>query len=52
MISFLIKNSQEILLTSEQFETELWSLTTEDGRVLQLLDEGRGDPFKESALQP
>lgn len=34
-----------------QFETKEWSLETEDGRIVQLLDEGRGDPFKGSALQ-
>jgi hypothetical protein len=34
-----------------QFETQEWSLEMEDGRVLQLLDETRTDPFKDSALR-
>lgn len=34
-----------------QFETQEWSLELEDGRKLQLLDEGRADPFKNTALQ-
>lgn len=29
-----------------QFETKEWSLETEDGRKIQLLDEGRVDPFR------
>ncbi|KAI4117711.1 MAG: hypothetical protein LQ345_002105 [Seirophora villosa] len=33
------------------FETKEWSLELEDGRVLQLLDEERADPFKNTALQ-
>ncbi|KAL8691342.1 MAG: hypothetical protein Q9218_003410 [Villophora microphyllina] len=34
------------------FETQVWSLELEDGRILQLLDEGRADdPFKNTALQ-
>ncbi|KAL9065458.1 MAG: hypothetical protein Q9161_008219 [Pseudevernia consocians] len=31
-----------------KFETKEWSLETEDGRKIQLLDEGRADPFKET----
>ena len=31
--------------------TKEWSLETEDGRKIQLLDEGRKDPFLNSALQ-
>ncbi len=34
-----------------KFETKEWSLTTEDGRVIQLLDEGREDPFKDMTQQ-
>ncbi|KAL9104679.1 MAG: hypothetical protein Q9163_000422 [Psora crenata] len=33
------------------FETREWSLETEDGRIVQLLDEGKADPFKNTALQ-
>ncbi|CAF9904712.1 MAG: hypothetical protein HETSPECPRED_004763 [Heterodermia speciosa] len=33
------------------FETQEWSLETEDGRVIHLLDENRTDPFKNTALQ-
>ncbi|KAI4127146.1 MAG: hypothetical protein LQ347_004716 [Umbilicaria vellea] len=33
------------------FDTQEWSLTTEDGQVIQLLDEERPDPFKNTALQ-
>jgi cytochrome c oxidase assembly factor 1 len=29
-----------------RFETKEWSLETEDGRTIQLLDETRTDPFK------
>jgi len=35
----------------EQFETQEWSLETEDGKVIQLLEEERSDPFKNSALR-
>lgn len=28
-----------------QFETIEWSLETEDGRIVQLLDEGDADPL-------
>ena len=28
-----------------------WSLETEDGRTVQLMDEGRGDPFKNTTLE-
>ena len=34
-----------------QFETKEWSLETEDGRIVQLLDEGRVDPFQNTTLQ-
>lgn len=34
-----------------QFETKEWSLTTEDGRLIQLLDEGREDPFRNMTQQ-
>ncbi len=34
-----------------QFQTKEWSLETEDGRILQLLDEERADPFRNTALQ-
>ncbi|MCJ1299375.1 hypothetical protein MMC08_002167 [Hypocenomyce scalaris] len=34
-----------------QFETQEWSLETEDGQVIRLLDEERLDPFKNTALQ-
>ncbi|PGG97977.1 hypothetical protein AJ79_09032 [Helicocarpus griseus UAMH5409] len=30
------------------FRTEVWSLTMEDGTVIQLLDAARGDPFQAS----
>ncbi|KAL9125309.1 MAG: hypothetical protein Q9217_005467 [Psora testacea] len=33
------------------FETKEWSLETEDGRIVQLLDDGRVDPFKNTTLQ-
>ncbi|KAL9004465.1 MAG: hypothetical protein Q9188_002718 [Gyalolechia gomerana] len=33
------------------FETQEWSLELEDGRKLQLLDERRADPFKNTTLQ-
>ncbi|KAI4122078.1 MAG: hypothetical protein LQ338_006011 [Usnochroma carphineum] len=33
------------------FETQEWSLEMEDGRKLQLLNEERADPFKNTALQ-
>ncbi|KAL9593401.1 MAG: hypothetical protein Q9219_007569 [cf. Caloplaca sp. 3 TL-2023] len=33
------------------FETQEWSLELADGRKLQLLDEGRTDPFKGTGLQ-
>ncbi|MCJ1355099.1 MAG: hypothetical protein MMC33_005090 [Icmadophila ericetorum] len=33
------------------FETQEWSLELEDGRVIQLLDEDRIDPFRNTALQ-
>ncbi|MCJ1392243.1 hypothetical protein MMC18_005110 [Xylographa bjoerkii] len=33
------------------FETQEWSLETEDGRVIHLLEEERKDPFKNTALQ-
>ncbi|KAL8793474.1 MAG: hypothetical protein Q9195_003957 [Heterodermia aff. obscurata] len=33
------------------FETQEWSLETEDGSVIHLLDENRTDPFKSPALQ-
>ena len=32
---------------ASQFETTEWSLTTEDGRVLHLLDEGKPDPARQ-----
>ena len=39
-------------LTSRvQFETKEWSLETMDGRKLQLLDQGREDPFKNTSLE-
>lgn len=31
-----------------QFKTEEWSLETEDGKVVQLLDESSGDPFNKA----
>jgi hypothetical protein len=34
-----------------QFETLEWSLETEDGEVIRLLDEERADPFKNSTLR-
>ena len=33
-----------------QFETKVWSLETEDGRVVNLLDEGKEDPFVNTDL--
>ncbi|MCJ1315165.1 hypothetical protein MMC15_000481 [Xylographa vitiligo] len=33
------------------FETQEWSLETEDGKIIQLLEEVRKDPFKNTALQ-
>ncbi|KAL8712565.1 MAG: hypothetical protein Q9220_003096 [cf. Caloplaca sp. 1 TL-2023] len=33
------------------FETQEWSLEFDDGRKLQLLDEVRADPFKNTTLQ-
>ncbi|KAL2051592.1 hypothetical protein ABVK25_008006 [Lepraria finkii] len=34
-----------------KFETKEWSLETEDGRKIQLMDEGREDPFLNTALE-
>lgn len=34
-----------------QFETKEWSLETEDGRKIQLLDQGRADPFRDTLLE-
>ncbi len=34
-----------------QFETQEWSLEMEDGRKIDLLEENRADPFKNTALQ-
>ena len=34
-----------------QFETQEWSLELEDGRKIDLLEENRADPFKNTALQ-
>ncbi|MCJ1475336.1 hypothetical protein MMC13_003998 [Lambiella insularis] len=33
------------------FETQEWSLETEDGEIIQLLEEERADPFKNTTLQ-
>ena len=33
-----------------QFETVEWSLETEDGRKIELLDEGRVDPLEGTAI--
>ena len=33
-----------------QFETVEWSLETEDGRKIQLLDEGREAPLEGTAI--
>ncbi|MCJ1340220.1 hypothetical protein MMC09_005514 [Bachmanniomyces sp. S44760] len=33
------------------FETEEWSLKTEDGQIVQLLQEERSDPFKNTQLR-
>ena len=35
----------------DQFETQEWSLELEDGRKIDLLEENRADPFKNTALQ-
>ncbi|MCJ1414629.1 hypothetical protein MMC32_000956 [Xylographa parallela] len=40
-----------VRLRTLAFETQEWSLETEDGRVIQLLEEERKDPFKNTALQ-
>ncbi|KAL2041120.1 hypothetical protein N7G274_006064 [Stereocaulon virgatum] len=34
-----------------RFETKEWSLETEDGRKIELMDEGREDPFLNTALE-
>lgn len=47
----LVKGYRVGSLTNWQFETQEWSLELEDGRKLQLLDEERADPFKNTALQ-
>ena len=33
-----------------QFETKEWTLETEDGRVVNLLNEGKEDPFVNTDL--
>lgn len=33
-----------------QFETTEWSLETEDGRIVQLLDEGDADPLQGTSI--
>lgn len=33
------------------FQTQEWSLETEDGRVIQLLEDDRADPFQNTPLQ-
>ena len=33
-----------------QFETVEWSLETEDGRKIQLLDDGRADPLEGTSI--
>lgn len=33
-----------------QFETTEWSLETEDGRIIQLLDEEHGDPLQGTTI--
>lgn len=40
-----------MLTVWEQFETQEWSLELEDGRKIDLLEENRADPFKNTALQ-
>jgi len=39
------------LMASGQFETQEWSLETEDGKKIQLLDEGKADPIINTTLQ-
>ncbi|MCJ1412305.1 hypothetical protein MMC19_006399 [Ptychographa xylographoides] len=33
------------------FETQEWSLETEDGKIIQLLEEERADPFRNTVLR-
>lgn len=40
-----------MLMLAMQFETKEWSLEMEDGRMLQLLDKGRDDPFVNTVVQ-
>lgn len=40
---------RRVLILGVQFVTKEWSLETEDGRKIQLLDEGREDPFTGTA---
>lgn len=35
----------------KKFQTQEWSLETEDGRVIQLLDQETADPFQNTLLQ-
>jgi len=35
---------------TNQFETTEWALEMDDGRVIQLLDAGKPDPFANSNL--
>lgn len=34
-----------------QFKTQEWSLELEDGRKIDLLEENRADPFRNTTLQ-
>ena len=38
-------------LVGSQFETQEWSLETEDGKIIQLLEEERADPFRNTVLR-
>ncbi|TQB67751.1 hypothetical protein MPDQ_004816 [Monascus purpureus] len=52
-ISFWVKGTKGIALVPKAkylglFRTQEWSLETEDGKVVQLLDESDGDPFQQA----
>lgn len=40
-----------LTLRVAKFQTQEWSLETEDGRVIQLLEDDRADPFQNTPLQ-
>jgi hypothetical protein len=47
-VQYIRKTYADIYIPELQFRTEQWSLETEDGTVVQLLDEASGDPFNKA----